>query len=202
MSSISCRSLLACSLALIACAGVTGCGGGGSALPASLPVPLPGGQSTQAELGTGPSGLANTSWNIHDGAAPNGAAIARVDYGPSGAIVQISLTGDVSTNISGAAMAFTVDEQSHDFFPGVTYVAGSYGGQNGSDVGATVFARMYVGPSEIANLALSIFGTRSGDTINGTLAIDTTITEAAAGVLPGAPVGTQSTSQGVVLKKL
>jgi len=165
-------------------------------------VPLPAGQSTQADLGTGPSTLANTSWNIHDGTAPNGPAIARVDFGPDGAIVQLSLTGDVSTNISGAAMAFIVDEQSHDFFPTVTYVAGSYGGQSGADIGATVFARMYVGPSEIANLALSIFGTRSGDVINGTLAIETTITEAAANVLPGAPVGTQSTSQGVVLKKL
>jgi hypothetical protein len=188
--------------AMIACACVTGCGGGGESLPGSLVVPMPAGQSLEAGLGTGPPSLANTKWDIHDAAKPNDPAIASVEFGASGQIVKFNLSGDVSSNVSGAPQSMVIDEKSHTFFPPVTYVAGSYGGQAGEDVGASVFARLFSGPTEIATLTLSIFGTRSGGIINGTLGISTTIKPEAASILPGAPVGTQSSNQAVILKQI
>src|SRR5262249_5881195 len=140
-------------------------------------------------------------WEIHDAAAPNTAPIARVDFGSDGQIEQLALTGDVSANIAGASTTLVVDQGSHVLFPGVTYVAGSYGGQNGSDVGLSGYGVVFAGPTELATLTLSIFGTRSGDTINGPFSVSTTIEPAAANILPGAPIGTQSSDQAVLLKK-
>lgn len=110
---------------------IPGCSG--STLPESVTITLPDGTETEATLGSGVLSLANTSWTFYQGSVITGTPFVTLTFGSVGELTAFE-DNTLSQEIFGDTIFF--DGKSHNTaFPGLTYVAATYGAETSDATG-------------------------------------------------------------------
>ncbi len=168
-------------------------------LPDAISVLIGQAQSVNATLGSGPEQLANSTWALKINTNPDGSgqdiAIANFVMGTKGEVVQVSILVDDQITqqlgpwiglLPGYLTNFVVDGnlQSAPFLPpGVAgFKGGSYGAEDGDDVGFTVVFLYVAGPTQVARLDISFAGVRNDNVIDGNAKIRVELDPAVAAV--------------------
>lgn len=149
-------------------------------LPQSMMVILSAQAALEAPLDSGPNPLANTIWAMYEGNADvegksplPAKLLVRIEFGPDGQVVRAF--DNVAFGAETIGMELLPDGEVHTTpFPGAAYVAGSYGGHDGREIGFAAGGKFLVGPLEAATATIYAYGTlnEAGDRVDGVLGYD------------------------------
>ncbi len=151
-----------------------------ASLPQSMMVVLSAQATLEAPLDSGPDTFANSTWAMYEARESNGQRSAlpdklliRIEFGPDGQIARAF--DNVAFGADTIGLELVPDGEVHATpFPGAAYVAGSYGGRDGENVGFAASGHFLIGPSSAATATIYAYGTlnQAGDRIDGVLGYD------------------------------
>ncbi len=192
-------------IAFIILAGIIGCGGV-PALPDSFEVTTSATEKVEADAGTGPQGLANSSWSLmrktdpeddpsEDDAQPRGPyggilggdalqrppvgeEIFQIHFGESGEMIEVTENRFFLPGIYGGTVHVGGDWTSAGL-PGMAFRSASYGVQTGDRYGLAVVVHVRAGNIFLGRAVLYSWGTITGDHLDGQFGYLIDLTEGA-----------------------